>query len=52
MILKITLLVLIISNILLWISHTKMKFVIGGLIKVNRETLEHIIETIEGDDKK
>lgn len=44
---KITIIVLIIANILLWVSHIKMKMVIGALIKVNRETLEKILEGVK-----
>lgn len=52
MIVEITLIVLIISNILLWIGHTKMKMVIGSFIKQEMEAVKRIRETLEGDDKK
>ena len=44
---KITIIILIICNILLWVSHFKMKIVIGALIKTIRDTNERTIETIE-----
>ena len=47
MLLKITLLVLIISNILLWISHTKMKIVIGAFVKSQIEMIKAIKEVTE-----
>ena len=47
MLLKITLLVLIISNILLWISHTKMKIVIGEFLKNKIEIIKTIQKATE-----
>ena len=47
MLLKITLLVLIISNILLWISHTKMKLVIGAFLKNQIEIIKTIQKATE-----
>jgi len=44
---KITIIILIICNILLWVSHFKMKIVIGALIKTIHDTNERTIETIE-----
>ena len=56
MIIKITLIVLMISNIALWISHTNMKCIIGHLLTMNMENLNTLKklfdDDIEGDDRK
>ena len=44
---KITIIILIICNILLWVSHFKMKLIIGALFKTIHDTNKRTIETIE-----
>lgn len=51
MIEKITIIILIICNIALWVSHYKMKMIIGALIKVYNEQIKGLINLIEGDLK-
>ncbi len=41
---KITIIVLLISNVLLWVSHIKMKMIIGLIIKTYREEIKKIME--------
>ena len=45
---KITIVVLIIANLLLWVPHFKMKMVIGSLVKRELEFVEEIKEILEG----
>lgn len=47
MIEKITIVVLIICNIALWVSHYKMKMVIGALIKVYKHNIEEVLKIVE-----
>lgn len=44
---KITIIILLVSNVILWVSHFKMKIVIGALIKTIHDTNKRTIETIE-----
>lgn len=44
---KITIMILLVSNVILWVSHFKMKMIIGMMIKMNKDTLEKIMEGLK-----